>query len=83
MTVLSDARRSARSLIGAALLCAGLFPAQASATLPEPLAGMFTAPSDLFVPEPEVTLQPDTRGPALQLVTGGRPRPKPWPGATA
>lgn len=72
MTVLSDARRSARGLIGAALLCAGLFPAQASATLPEPLAGMFTAPSDLFVPEPEVTLQPDTRGPALQLVTGGQ-----------
>jgi murein DD-endopeptidase MepM/ murein hydrolase activator NlpD len=73
LTVLSFARRRTCGLIGVALLAAVLPLAHASAPLPEPLlAGVLAAPSELLAPVAEVTLEPETRGPALQLVTGGR-----------
>ncbi|GGO28167.1 M23 family metallopeptidase [Deinococcus humi] len=72
MTVLSFARRRACGLIGATLLAASLPLAHASAPLPERLGGLLATPSELFTPGAEVTLQPDTRGPALQVVTNGQ-----------
>lgn len=76
MTVLSSPRRRTCGLIGAVLLAAALSPAHASAALPQPLpqplAGVFATPSELFAPAAEVTLEPDTRGAALHLVTDGR-----------